>query len=521
MVATGHANLGRPAWTGTSRCEPGHRFPVPGVTALVTATAVLRLVAEGRLDLDAPANDQLRAVRLADDSVTVRDLLSHTGGVDSPAELYADSVPELAELMGPVIACGGPRGTVWPSNGGICVLGQLIADVTGMPYAEAAARLVLEPLGMRDSRFPATAADIGPDAVTCYTATPDGALEPFPARVCTMQAVAGLWSHRRGPGPAGHRVVVAAARGAGPRGAHPAGRTRADRDPGRPRLAAGRPDRRARRGRARGRHAAAQPRPGSPDLRRADQPRGHRRVPRRPPPAHLAQRLITTSRKEGTMYQPYPGSDTRRPETRPALIAGFVAGGVIAAAVWIVLAVACRGGHGWARITGTVLFGLATVDTVVGLTVPLAAAVKIWGLLVWLAGLAAVVLLWRRESSAYFRQDAGMIEVDRLSKRFGPVTAVDDLSFTVRPGRVTGFLGPNGAGKSTTMRVILGLDAPTSGRALVGGRRYDALVRPLREVGSLLDATALHAGRTAWAHLLVDGPQQRHRRHAGSPRCSG
>jgi ABC-2 type transport system ATP-binding protein len=81
------------------------------------------------------------------------------------------------------------------------------------------------------------------------------------------------------------------------------------------------------------------------------------------------------------------------------------------------------------------------------------------------------------------------------------VTALDDLSFSVRPGRVTGFLGPNGAGKTTTMRIILGLAAPTSGRALVGGRRYDGLIRPLREVGSLLDATALHAGRTAWAHL--------------------
>src|SRR6266536_3314760 len=95
----------------------------------------------------------------------------------------------------------------------------------------------------------------------------------------------------------------------------------------------------------------------------------------------------------------------------------------------------------------------------------------------------------------------GVIEVERLSKRFGPVTAVDDLTFTVRPGRVTGFLGPNGAGKTTTMRIILGLAAPTSGRALVGGRRYDGLIRPLREVGSLLDATALHAGRTGWAHL--------------------
>ncbi len=98
--------------------------------------------------------------------------------------------------------------------------------------------------------------------------------------------------------------------------------------------------------------------------------------------------------------------------------------------------------------------------------------------------------------------DAGTIEVDGLTKRFGPVMAVDDLSFTVRPGQVTGFLGPNGAGKTTTMRIILGLAAPTAGRALVGGRRYDALIRPLREVGSLLDATALHGGRTARMHLV-------------------
>ena len=160
------------------------------------------------------------------------------------------------------------------------------------------------------------------------------------------------------------------------------------------------------------------------------------------------------------MYQPYPGSDTKLPETQRvpapasvrnavttmyagaaasllgivvevltvnatktaivkhspamtasqlnsaqhALIAGFVAGGVIAAVVWIVLAAACRGGHGRARITGTVLFGIVTIDTAVGLAAPLAVPVKIWGVLVWLAGLAAVVLLWRRESGAYFRQ---------------------------------------------------------------------------------------------------------------------
>jgi ABC-2 type transport system ATP-binding protein len=96
-----------------------------------------------------------------------------------------------------------------------------------------------------------------------------------------------------------------------------------------------------------------------------------------------------------------------------------------------------------------------------------------------------------------------MIELNRVTKRFGPVTAVDDLSFTVRAGQVTGFLGPNGAGKTTTMRIILGLDTPTSGTALVGGRRYRQIVRPLREVGSLLDATALHGGRTAYDHLLA------------------
>jgi len=95
-----------------------------------------------------------------------------------------------------------------------------------------------------------------------------------------------------------------------------------------------------------------------------------------------------------------------------------------------------------------------------------------------------------------------MIEVDRLTKRFGPVTAVDGLSFTVRPGHVTGFLGPNGAGKTTTMRLILGLDAPTGGTARVNKKRYPELIRPLHQVGTLLDATALHGGRTARAHVV-------------------
>jgi ABC-2 type transport system ATP-binding protein len=96
-----------------------------------------------------------------------------------------------------------------------------------------------------------------------------------------------------------------------------------------------------------------------------------------------------------------------------------------------------------------------------------------------------------------------MIEVDQLSKRFGPVTAVDGLSFAVRPGQVTGFLGPNGAGKSTTMRLILGLDHPNTGTATIDGKRYRDLVEPLRVVGALLEAKTVHPGRSAYHHLLV------------------
>ncbi|WP_440107533.1 ABC transporter ATP-binding protein [Streptosporangium sp. H16] len=95
-----------------------------------------------------------------------------------------------------------------------------------------------------------------------------------------------------------------------------------------------------------------------------------------------------------------------------------------------------------------------------------------------------------------------MIQIDGLTKRFGDRTAVDDLTFTVEPGRVTGFLGPNGAGKSTTMRMILGLDAPNAGSVTVNGHGYVGVARPMREVGALLDARALHKGRTARNHLL-------------------
>ncbi|MDI6099346.1 ATP-binding cassette domain-containing protein [Actinoplanes sp. NEAU-A12] len=94
------------------------------------------------------------------------------------------------------------------------------------------------------------------------------------------------------------------------------------------------------------------------------------------------------------------------------------------------------------------------------------------------------------------------IVVDGLRKRFGSTQALDGMTFTVQPGRITGFIGPNGAGKSTTMRVILGLDRPDSGAALVGGQPYRTLRRPLCHLGSLLDAAALQPSRTARNHLL-------------------
>jgi ABC-2 type transport system ATP-binding protein len=95
-----------------------------------------------------------------------------------------------------------------------------------------------------------------------------------------------------------------------------------------------------------------------------------------------------------------------------------------------------------------------------------------------------------------------MIEARDLTKRYGDKLAVDHLSFTVQPGRVTGFLGPNGAGKSTTMRLILGLDRPQEGSATIGGQRYAELTNPLRTVGALLEAKSVHTGRSAANHLL-------------------
>jgi CubicO group peptidase (beta-lactamase class C family) len=184
-------------WADLDRDEPlstAHRFPVYGITTLITATAVLRLVADGRLDLDGPANDHLRTVRLAGDAVTVRDLLTQTGGVDNPAELFAETVPDLVALAGPVLACGGTRGTFTSGVGGYAALGALIADVTGWPYPDAAARLVLDPLEMSSSWFPVCWPGAGARAVTGYMLNKEGSFRPAPGEVGTVQAAMGLWA---------------------------------------------------------------------------------------------------------------------------------------------------------------------------------------------------------------------------------------------------------------------------------------------------------------------------------------
>ena len=172
---------------------PGHRFPAHGITQLVTSTAMLCLVAEGAVALDNPVNGQLRSLRLADDAVTVRELLSHTGGVDSPPLVWADSVADVAEVLGPVVGCSGPRGELAVSYGGYAVLGQLIADLTGTSFAQAATRLVLEPLGMAGSWFP-TQAPVSPDAARGYRLAPDGSFVPEPLPTFALQSAGGLWS---------------------------------------------------------------------------------------------------------------------------------------------------------------------------------------------------------------------------------------------------------------------------------------------------------------------------------------
>jgi CubicO group peptidase (beta-lactamase class C family) len=173
---------------------PEHQFPAPGISLAVTAVALLRLVADGQCALGDAANSRLRTMRLADETVTIRDLLTNTSSVSDPAQLTGDTVPDLVDLLGSPVACDQQRGVFRPSNGGAGVLGQIIADITATPYPDAVTRLVLAPLGMRESRFPASTADIGANAVTCYAAAGPNSFAPAPPVVCTIQAAGGLWS---------------------------------------------------------------------------------------------------------------------------------------------------------------------------------------------------------------------------------------------------------------------------------------------------------------------------------------
>jgi CubicO group peptidase (beta-lactamase class C family) len=188
----GWARLKGASADGPVPLTPDHRFPAYSVTKLITATVVLRLAADGRIGLDDPARAHLRTVRPADETITVRDLLTHTAGVQDPGEMFDDHVPDLVTLVGPVMASAGPRGTFSYSNGGYGLLGQLIADVTGGTYPEAATQMVLGPLGMSGSWFPASWPDAG--AITGYHLAGDGSFETAPARICTVPAAGGLWT---------------------------------------------------------------------------------------------------------------------------------------------------------------------------------------------------------------------------------------------------------------------------------------------------------------------------------------
>jgi CubicO group peptidase (beta-lactamase class C family) len=200
--ATGWADLDR-----GEPLQPGHAFPAYGITTVVTAVAVLRLVADGRLGLDEAANRYLGAVRLGDDEVTVRQLLSHAGGVIDPEPPPAPAVPDPTvpdptvpdppAVIGPVIACAGRRGTYRFSAAGYAALGEIVAGLADQPYPEAVSRLVLQPLAMAASWFPAgwpSPERVPAPIVTCYDVGAGGVFEAVPGRAPAVMAAAGLWS---------------------------------------------------------------------------------------------------------------------------------------------------------------------------------------------------------------------------------------------------------------------------------------------------------------------------------------
>ena len=189
-------------WADLDRGEPllpGHLFPAYGITMVVTAVALLRLVADGRLGLDERANRYLGTVRLADDEVTVRQLLSHAGGVTDPQALSDPAVPGGPPQAGPVIACGGKRGVFHLSPAGYTALGEIVADLAGQAYPDAVSGLVLQPLEMTAARFPtprsgsAAATPVRHSAVTCYDVDDKGIFEALPDEVANPAAADGLW----------------------------------------------------------------------------------------------------------------------------------------------------------------------------------------------------------------------------------------------------------------------------------------------------------------------------------------
>lgn len=202
----GQAWAAATGWANLERAEPlqaGHAFPAYQVTMAVTAVAVLRLAAAGRLRLDAPANSYLTAIRLADDAATVRELLTHTAGVTDPADVTAREVPPLAAVTGPAFACTGKRGGFRLSHAGYAALGEVIAGRTGLPYREAVSQLVLRPLGMNHSWFTADGPG-GPGAgapdqdgrptVTGYDVAADAQYTPLDRITCVFPAAGGLWT---------------------------------------------------------------------------------------------------------------------------------------------------------------------------------------------------------------------------------------------------------------------------------------------------------------------------------------
>jgi CubicO group peptidase (beta-lactamase class C family) len=202
--ATGQAWATATGWAHLERAEPlraEHAFPAYQVTMAVTAVAVLRLAAAGRLRLDAPANSYLTAIRLTDDAVTIRELLTHTAGVTDPAEITARAVPALETVTGPAFACTGRHGTAGLSHAGYAALGEIIAGRAGVPYQEAVSRLVLRPLGMSRSRFPAgepggsaPGPPPGYPGVTGYDVAADETFTPLDPVLCVFPAAGGLWT---------------------------------------------------------------------------------------------------------------------------------------------------------------------------------------------------------------------------------------------------------------------------------------------------------------------------------------